>query len=82
MPHLEDCKEVLRRLIATGDPNSIPSAERAIADYLAVTPEKAKMSGLRVIQQDVLDQRNSVVGTQHNLAQTISDYIEKKLRGE
>jgi hypothetical protein len=82
MPNLETCKGILRRLIAKGDMNGIPLAERAINEYWNATPEKARKSGLRLIQQDVLDQRNAVLGAQYNFAQTVNDYIEKKLRGE
>jgi len=82
MPHLETCKGILRRLIAKGDMNGIPLAERAINEYWDATLEKARKSGLRLVQQDVLDQRNAVLGAQHNFAQAVNDRIEKKLRGE
>lgn len=72
----------MRRLIAKGDMNGIPLAERAINEYWDVTLEKARKSGLRLIQQDVLDQRNSVLGAQRAFAEAVNDYIEKKLRGE
>jgi hypothetical protein len=42
MPHLDTCLGVLRRLIAKGDPNGIPLAERAINEYWEVTPAKAR----------------------------------------
>jgi hypothetical protein len=82
MPHLKNCVDILRRLIAKGDMNGLPFAERAINEYWDVTPEKARKSGLLLIQQDVLDQRNAVLGAQHDFAQAVNDYIEKKLRGE
>ena len=82
MPHLDTCIGLLRRLIAKGDVNGIPLAERAINEYLDLTPENSKKSGLRLIQLDVLDQRNAVLGAQHDFAQTVNDYIEKKLRGD
>ena len=82
MPHLETCKEILRHLIAKGDIKGIPLAERDINEYWDATLEKARKSGLRLIQQDVLDQRNAVLGAQHNFAQAVNDRIEKKLRGE
>jgi hypothetical protein len=69
-------------LIAKGNMNGIPLAERAINEYWDVTLEKARKSGLRLIQQDVLDQRNAVLGDQRNFAEAVNDYIEKKLRGE
>ena len=82
MPHLDTCVGILRRLIAKDDMSGMPFAERAINEYWDVTLEKARRSGLRLIQQDVLEQRNAVVGAQHDFAQAVNDYIEKKLRGE
>jgi hypothetical protein len=73
---------ILRRLIARGDMNGIPLAERAINEYWDVTLEKARTSGLRVIQLDVLEQRNAVLGVQRAFAEAVNDYIEKKLKGE
>jgi hypothetical protein len=79
MPHLDTCLGILRRLIAKGDPNGIPLAERAIDEYWDVTPAKARKSGLRFLQQDVLTQHNAVVGVQRSFAETVNAYIEKKL---
>ena len=82
MPHLNACLEILRRLIAKGDMNGLPFAERAINDYWDVTLEKGRKSGLRLIQLDVLARRNAVLGDQRNFAEAVNDYIVKKLRGE
>jgi hypothetical protein len=82
MPHLDTCQGILRRLIAKGDPNAIPLAERAINEYLEVTPSGARKSGLRLIQQDVLAQYNAVVGVQRSFAETVNAYIERKLTEE
>ena len=82
MPHLDSCIGTLRRLIAKGDMNGLPLAEWAINEYWDATPEKARKSGLRVLQLDVLDLRNAVLGAQRNFADAVNDYIEKKLRGE
>ena len=79
MPHLQTCRDILRRLIAKGDPNGIPLAERAINEYLDVTPPGARKSGLRLIQEDVLVQYNAVVGVQRSFAETVNAYIERKL---
>ena len=79
MPHLPTCLEILRRLIAKGDMNGIPLAEKAIDDYWDATPPHARKSGLRLVQQNVLDQRNAVLGAHRNFADTVNDYIEKKL---
>jgi hypothetical protein len=64
MPNLETCVDILRRLIAKGEVNSIPLAERAINEYLDATPASARKSGLRLLQEDVLTQRNAVLGHQ------------------
>ena len=82
MPHLDSCIGTLRRLIAKGDMNGLPLAEWAINEYWDATLEKARRSGLRVLQLDVLDLRNAVIGAQRNFAEAVNDYIEKKLRGE
>ena len=79
MPHLDTCLEILHRLIAKGDPSGIPLAERAINEYLEVTPAKARKSGLRLLQEDVLVQHNAVVGVQRSFAETVNAIIEKKL---
>jgi len=82
MPHLDTCLGILRRLIAKGDPNGIPLAERAINEYLEVTPAEARKSGLRLLQQDALMQYNAVVGVQRSFTETVNAYIEKKLAEE
>jgi hypothetical protein len=69
-------------LIAKGDPNGILLAERAINEYLDVTPPGARKSGLWLIQEDVLVQLNAVVGVQRSFAETVNAYIEKKLSEE
>ena len=79
MPYLNDCQEILRRLIADGDANGIPLAERAINEYLDATPANAKKSGLRLLQEDVRTQRNAVVGDQRSFADTVDASIEKRL---
>lgn len=66
MPHLDTCLEFPK-----GDPNGIPLAERAINEYLEVTPAKARKSGLRLLQEDVLVQHNAVVGVQRSFAETM-----------
>jgi hypothetical protein len=82
MPNFDTCLGILRRLIAKGDMNNIYLAERAINEYLDVTPIKARTSGLRLLQEDVLGQRDAVLGAQRDFAQVVNDCIEKKLRGE
>jgi hypothetical protein len=79
MPRFDDCLGILRRLIAKGSTNGSPLAERAINEYLVVTPANARKSGLRLLQEDVRTQRNAVVGDQRSFADTVDAYIEKRL---
>lgn len=78
MPHLDDCLGILRRLIAKGDPNGHPLAERAINEYWDATLSGARKSGLRLIQADVVVQA-TVVGDRRSFAEAVNAYIEKKL---
>jgi hypothetical protein len=82
MRSMDICLGILRRLIAKGDINSVPLAERAINEYWDETPAKARKSGLRLIQQDVLGQRKAVLGSQRNFADAVTDYIDRKLAME
>ncbi len=82
MPHLDTCRDILRKLIAKGDPNGLPLAERAINEYLEATPAKARKSGLSLLQEDVMVPYNAVVGIQRSFAETVNIYIEKKLAEE
>jgi hypothetical protein len=82
MGHIDTCLGILRRLIAKGDIKGVPLAERAINEYWDAAPVQARESGLRFLQQDVLDQRNAVLGDQRNFAEVVNTYIEKKLATE
>jgi hypothetical protein len=62
--------------------NGVPLAERAVNEYWDTTPSKARKSGLRFLQQDVLNQRNAVLGNQRSFADAVNAYIEKKLATE
>lgn len=79
MPHLNDCTDIRRKLIAKGDMDQLPLARRAINEYLEATPDKARVSGLRLLQEDVMIQRNAVVGDQRNFADVVNMYIEEKI---
>ncbi|WP_426437813.1 hypothetical protein [Bradyrhizobium genosp. P] len=79
MPNLDNCLSILRRLIAKGDPNGHPLAERAINEYWDATLPGARKSGLRLIQHDVVVQANAVVGDRRSFAETVNAYIEKML---
>ncbi|MGX9432024.1 MULTISPECIES: hypothetical protein [Bradyrhizobium] len=82
MGHIDACLAILRRLIAKGDVSGIPLAERAINEYWDATPAPARKSGLQFLQQDVLKQRDAVLGSQRSLADAVNAYIEKKLEGQ
>ena len=79
MPCLDACIGILRRLIAKGDIDQLSLAERAIREYWAVTPVKARLSGLRLVQEAVLAERNTVAGDQRNFADIVNIYIERQL---
>ena len=79
MLHLENCKTILRKMIAKGDPSTLPLAERAINEYLEATPPGARKSGLRLLREDVLAQYGAVVGVQRSFAGTVYAYIDEKL---
>jgi hypothetical protein len=79
MLHLESCLDLLRRLIAKGNVDQLYLAERAINEYLEATPALARTSGLRLLQEDILVQRNAVIGDQRNFADIVNIYIEKRM---
>ncbi|MCA1458422.1 hypothetical protein I6F35_35515 [Bradyrhizobium sp. BRP22] len=79
MPHLETCLGILRRLIAKGNLNGVPLAERAINEYWDATLPRARKSGLRLLRQDILAQANAVVGDRRSFAEIVNAYIETKL---
>jgi AraC-like DNA-binding protein len=79
MPCLQTCRDILRRLIAKGDIDDIPLAARVINEYCDATPTQARTSGLQLLQQDVLKQRNAVLGSHRNFGDAVNDYIQKKL---
>jgi hypothetical protein len=66
-------------LIAKGDIDDIPLAGTAIIEYCDATPTQARTNGLLLLQQDVLDQRNAVLGSHRNFADAVNDCIQKKL---
>jgi len=79
MPHLDNCRAILRKLIAKGDPSAVGLAERAINEYLEWIPPEARKSGLRLLQEDVMAQHEAVIGVQRSFAEAVNAYIEKKI---
>jgi hypothetical protein len=82
MGHIDTCLNILHRLIAKGDVNAIPLAERAINEYWDAAPFQARETGLRFVQQVVIELRDALTGDHHNFAETVNTYIEKKLGAE
>jgi AraC-like DNA-binding protein len=79
MPGLQTCRDGLRQLIAKGNIDDIPLAQRVIDEYCDATPTEARTSGLQLLQQDVLNQRNAVLGSHRHFGDAVNDYIQKQL---
>ena len=79
MEDLHRCTSVLRSLIATGEPNGIPHAEKAINDLMDATPAPRQKASLESVRAVVQEQREAE-GCQLGLADAINDYIEKLMR--
>jgi hypothetical protein len=80
MDHFGKCTSVLRPLIAKGDANDIPLAEKAVNDLVAVTPPPQQKAALENVKTVVEEHRESVSGFQLGFADAINDYIEKLMR--
>jgi hypothetical protein len=79
MTPVDNCKDVLCRLIRAGQTNGIPLAEKAVDECLAVT--LAPRKDLRSIQLVVQKRRDAArSGNQRDFAETVSAYIEKQIR--
>jgi hypothetical protein len=79
MPQLATCLGILRGLIAEGDMADIQLAVSAIDVYCDLSPTQAGTRGLRLLQLDVLNQRDNVPGSHRDFADAVNDYIVKKL---
>ena len=79
MANLDNCKTILRKLIADGNLSAVPLAEQAIDEYLQATPPGARKSGLRLLHEDALAQFHTAVRVQRSFAEAVTAYIEKKL---
>lgn len=80
MEHVHKCTSVLRHLIAAGEENCVPTAQKAIGDMLAVTPADQHKASLDRVRAVVEVHRAVASGPQLSLADTINDYIEKLMR--
>jgi hypothetical protein len=78
---IDPCLETLRRLIAAGDMNGVPLAERAITEYWEGTPPRARSSGLLYMQQILHEHRGALSRESRDFADTLDAYIEQMLAG-
>jgi len=79
MEDIHRCTSVLRSLIAAGEPNGIPHAEKAINDLMDATPAPRQKASLESVQAVVQEHRDAE-GCQLGFADTVNDYIEKLMR--
>jgi len=80
MEHVHKCTSVLGPLIAEGEPNRIPLAEKAINDLMDATPAPGQKASLESVQAVVQAHREAAEGCQLQFADTINDYIERLMR--
>jgi hypothetical protein len=80
MTDLNKCMSVLRPLIAEGDINGIPVAERAVNDYLAATELPARKDALLGVRQAVQAHCDEAQGIDLSFADIVNDFIEKLMR--
>jgi hypothetical protein len=79
---IDPCLDILRRLIAGGDTNDIPLAERAIAEYWVGTPTRARKSGLLYMQQILHEHHDGLSRESREVADRVDAYIEQMLAGQ
>jgi hypothetical protein len=79
MVNIDNCLDTLRCLVAAGDMNDLPLAERAIEEYWTATPLRARKSGLLYIQQILHDQRDRISRASRDFEDALDACIERKL---
>ncbi len=81
MDHLDKCTSALRPLIEKGDTEDIHLAQKAVNEYVAVTPRPHQASALESVKSAVEGHRETASG-HHQLyfADAINNYIEKLMR--
>jgi len=80
MEHVHKCTAVLRPLIAAGETNGIPLAEKAIDEMLQATPGDQHRRSLDSVRSAVDAHRTAASGSQLGFADTVNDYIERLMR--
>ena len=81
MDHFDKCTSALRPLIEKGDTDELHLAEKAVNEYVAVTPQLDQASALESVKTAVEEHRETASG-HHQLcfADAINDYIERLMR--
>jgi hypothetical protein len=81
MEHLDKCTSALRPLIEKGDTDDLHLAQKAVNEYVAVTPRPQHASALESVKSAVEEHRETASG-HHQLcfADAINNYIEKLMR--
>ena len=81
MDHFDKCTSALRPLIAKGNTDDLHLAEKAVNEYVAVTPRLHQASALESVKTAVEEHRETASGY-HQLcfADAINDYIERLMR--
>jgi hypothetical protein len=79
MGHIDTCLDNLRRLIRAGDMNGLQMVKKAIEEYWAGTPVRARKSGLIYIQHILYDEHHAASPNSREFAAFVDAYIERKL---
>jgi hypothetical protein len=77
MEHVNKCTATLRPLIAAGETDSIPLAEKAIDEMLATAPTVQHKVSLDSVRSVVQAHRAVASGPQLGFADAVNDYIER-----
>jgi hypothetical protein len=81
MEHLDKCASALRPLIEKGDADELHLAEKAVNEYVAVTPRPHQASALESVKIAVEEHRETASGHhQLRFADAVNDYIERLMR--
>lgn len=81
MEQVTKCTSALRLLLARGETNSIPLAEKALDDLVEATPRVRQKVALDDVRAVVQEHRRTAEGSQLGFADLVNDYIEKLMRG-
>jgi hypothetical protein len=73
---VDNCTTYVRRLIVAGDIAAFALSEKAIDNYWAATPPRARRSGLLYIQQMLQEGWN---GPGRKFSDAVDAFIQKKL---